>query len=136
MLFQHVTHQVFKQIIKVQFQPTIALSKTASLLTDIEVNTLRYVAGYVCCTLHDHFKVSSVEGKDVYLSDLNGSGDGEEWINAINCGGLWQVNDEVFQTFLTMGELFREELCLEKCTFDTRKEAIIDKYTKKLGIFN
>jgi len=130
---QHVTHQVFKQMIKVQFQPTIATSKTFPLLTDIEVNAIRYVAGYVCRTLHDRLKASSVEGKDVlvlYLSDLNGSdknGDGEDWINAINRGGLWQVNDEVFQTFLTMEELVREEMCLEKCTFDTRKEAIIDK---------
>ena len=31
----------------------------------------------------------------LYLSDINGSdknGDGEEWINAINHGCLWQVN--------------------------------------------
>jgi len=89
---QHVTHEVFKQMIKIQFQLTTAPSKTAPSLTDIEVNALRYVAGYVCCTLHDRLKASSVEGKNVlvlYLSDLNGSdknGDGEDWINAINRG--------------------------------------------------
>ena len=50
------------------------------------------------------------------LSDINGSDkNGEEWINAINHGCLWQVN-EVFQTFLTIEELIWEELCLEKCT--------------------
>ena len=130
---QHVTHEVFKQMMQVQFPPTTGASKTLPLLTDIEVNALRYVAGYVCRTLHDRLKTSSVEGKEVlvlYLSDMNGSdknGDGEEWINAINRGGLWQVNEEVFQTFLTIKELIREELCLEKCTFDARKQQIIEK---------
>ena len=112
---QHVTHEFFKQ------------------MTDIEVNALRYVAGYVCCTLHDHLKTSSVEGKEVlvlYLTDMNGSdknGDGEEWINALNHGGLWQVNEEVFQTFLTIEELIQEELYLEKCTFNARKQQILEK---------
>ena len=74
-----------------------------------------------------------MEGKEVlvlYLSDMNGSdknGDGEEWINAINRGGLWQVNDDVFQTFLTIEELIQEELCLEKCLFDARKQQLIEK---------
>ena len=130
---QYVTHEVFKQMMKVQFPPTTPTSKTLPLLTDIEVNALRYVAGYVCRTLHDRLKTSSVEGKEVlvlYLSDMNGSdknGDGEEWINAINRGSLWQVNEEVFQTFLIIEELVRDELCLEKCTFDARKQQIIEK---------
>jgi len=66
------------------------------------------------------------EEKMCWLSELNGSdknGDGEEWINTINHGGLCLVNDELFQTFLTMEEL----IVPQKCTFDTRKEAIIDK---------
>ena len=132
---QHVTHEVFKQMIKAQFPPTTAASKTLPLITDIEVNALRYVAGYVCRTLHDRLKTSSMEGKEalvLYLSDMNGSdknGDGEEWINAINRGGLWQVNKEVFQTFLIIEELVREELCLDKCTFDARKQQIIEKVT-------
>ena len=61
------------------------------------------------------------------MNDSDKNGDGEEWINAINCGGLWQVNEEVFQTFLTIEELIRKELCLEKCTFDARKQQIIEK---------
>ena len=87
----------------------------------------------MCHTLHVRLKASSAERKDtlvLYLSDLNGSDksrDGEDWINAINHGGLWQVNDKVFQTFLAMEELVRDELYLEKCTFDTKKEIIIDK---------
>ena len=60
---QHVTHEVFKQIIKVQFPPTTA-SKTLPPLTDIEVNALHYVAGYVCRTLYSCLKTSSVEGKE------------------------------------------------------------------------
>ena len=102
---QHVTHEVFKQMTKAQFQPTTAASKTAPQLTELEVNALRYIAGYVCRTLHDRLKKTCMEGNDVlvlYLSDMNGSdksGDGEDWINAINRGGLWQINDDVFQTF-------------------------------------
>ena len=37
---QHVTHEVFKQMIKAQFQPTTAASKTAPHLTELEVNAL------------------------------------------------------------------------------------------------
>ena len=60
---QHVTHEVFKQMITSQFLPTTAASKTLPPLTDIEVNALHYVAGYVCRTLYDHLKALSVVGK-------------------------------------------------------------------------
>ena len=53
---QHVTHEVFKQMIKARFQPTTAASKIAPHLTELEVNALRYIAGYVCHTLHDFLK--------------------------------------------------------------------------------
>lgn len=130
---QHITHEVFKKMIQVEYPLPASTNKTLPLLTDVEVNALRYVAGYVCRTLHDRLKSSNVEGKEVmvlYLSDLNGSdksGDGEEWINAINRGGLWQVNEEVFQTFMIIEEIVREELCLEKCVYETKKAQIIEK---------
>ena len=63
----------------------------------------------------------------IYLSDLNGSDRSGEWINAINRGGLWQVNEEVFQTFMIIEEIVREELCLEKCVYETKKAQIIEK---------
>ena len=130
---QHITHEVFKKMIQVEYPLPAPTNKTLPLLTDIEVNALRYVAGYVCRTLHDRLKSSNAEGKEVmvlYLSDLNGSdksGDGEEWINAINRGGLWQVNEDVFQTFMIIEEIVREELCLEKCVYETKKAQIIQK---------
>ena len=111
----------------------MATNETLPPLTNMEINALRYVAGYVCRTLHDRLKSSSVEGKEamvLYLSDLNGSdksGDGEEWINAINRGGLWQVNDDVFQTFMIIEEIVRKELRLEKCIYETKKAQIIEK---------
>ena len=60
---QHVIHEIFKQMMKVQFPPRTAASKTLPLLTDIKVNALCYVAGYMCHTIHDHLKTLNVEGK-------------------------------------------------------------------------
>ena len=83
-----------------------------------------------------------MEGNNVlvlYLGDMNSSdksGDEEDWINAINCGGLWQINDDVFQTFLTMEELVREDLCLDKCTFDTHKDKIIEKVATNADVLH
>ena len=96
-------------MMKVQFPQTTAaieVAKTSLFLKTLKwLNALYCIAGCACRTLHDHLKTSSVEGKELlvlYLSDINGSDkNGEEWINAINHGCLWQVN-EVFQTFLTM----------------------------------
>ena len=129
---QHITHEVFKKMIQVEYPLPAPTNKALPLLTDIEVNALRYVAGYVCRTLHDRLKSSNVGGKEVmviYLSDLNGSDRSGEWINAINRGGLWQVNEEVFQTFMIIEEIVREELCLEKCVHGKqRKHKLLRKY--------
>lgn len=130
---QHITHEVFKKIIQVEHPKPMTTIQSLPPLTDMESNALRYVAGYVCRTLHDSLKSSRVEGKEamvLYLSDLNGSdrsGDGEEWINTINRGGLWQVNDDVFETFVIIEEIVREELRLEKCMYDTKKAQVIEK---------
>jgi len=91
---QHFPHEVFKKMVLVEYPLPVATNKTLPLLTDLEINALRYVAGYVCRTLHDGLKSSNIEGKEAMvlcLSDLNGSdksGDGEQWINVINCGRL------------------------------------------------
>ena len=63
---QHITHEVFKMI-QAEYPLPTPTNKTLPLLTDIEVNALRYVAGYVCRTLHDQLKSSDVQGKDVMV---------------------------------------------------------------------
>ena len=63
---QHITHEVFKKMIQVEYPLPAPTNKALPLLTDIEVNALRYVAGYVCRTLHDRLKSSNVEGKRLW----------------------------------------------------------------------
>jgi len=43
------------------------------------------------------------------------------------CNKLWQVNDEVFHTFMTIEEIVREELRLEKCVCKQRKHKLLKK---------
>lgn len=104
---QHVTHEMFKNLIKLDRPISNEVVDTVNMPIPMsygEKNALRYVAGYVCRKLHDHLHMSShtISGRDemiVSLTDMRGSdkcGDGEEWLNLINRGGLWHVNDDVF----------------------------------------
>ena len=70
---QHVTHEMFKNLIKLE-----------------------------CPISNEVVDTVNMPGRDemiVSLTDMRGSdkcGDGEEWLNLINRGGLWHVNDDVF----------------------------------------
>ena len=57
------THEVFKRMVLVECPLPTATSKTLPLLTDLEINALCYVVGYMCHALHNRLKSSNIEGK-------------------------------------------------------------------------
>ena len=134
---QHVTHELFRNLIKLE-QPISAdtgdTNETPVPMSYVEKNALRYVAGYVCRKLHDrlHSPKCNASGKDemvISLTDMNGSnksGDGEDWLNMINRGGLWHINDDVFELFVIMEDFIRSESRTVKTLTGERKLRIID----------
>jgi len=100
--FQHVTHELFKELIKLEFNDT-----PLPPLTHEEKNAVHYVAGYVCKKIYGHLKELSCPGQAemmLCLSDMNGGDIGDEehtdeWLRKINRGGLWKVSDEVYRLF-------------------------------------
>ena len=55
--------------------------------------------------------------------------DCEEWVNMVNRGGLWQINDDVYGVFLTLEEIIRSVLQKEIADQidDGTKKKIMDK---------
>ena len=117
--YQFVTHELFKELVKMEFtMDTEKVNKALPPLTYEEKNALCYVSGYVCRKVHDHLKQSSCPGREVMmlcLSDMNGGNIDEdnhtdEWLRKINRGGLWNVTDEVYQFFYIMEEEMKQRL--------------------------
>ena len=90
-------------------------------LTTIEENALRYAAGYVCKNVARIQKKSSPSIKEkedlIHCMDqLKDDGQSETqcdssiWIDAIDRGGLWRVNDTVFPVFYAMEEDVRRNI--------------------------
>lgn len=117
---QYVTHEIFKELIKLEYPlKDTSDHSTAHPLTQMEKSALRYVAGYVCRKVRDHLKKSDckVSNKDSMiqcLEEISGATDedrdAEEWTRSIDRGGLWRINDDVFNLFLIMEEEIRQKL--------------------------
>ena len=83
-------------------------------MTREEENALRYVAGYTCRKVCNKIQSSSLENKDdliICVNDMCGREVNEEgtedWLNAIDRGGLWHVNDQTYSLFYTLEYLVR-----------------------------
>ena len=95
--YQHVTDEVFKDMVKTEFarkdNEDCEIATTG--ISDMEENTLRYMAGYVLRKIKSKIEKSSNEHKDCMLlciTELTGEKmDGrlsEVWTNVIDRGGL------------------------------------------------
>ncbi len=79
---------------------------------------LRYVSGYICRKVQEKIKSSSLPNKEdmlLFLCEFSGdewdeSEGTEDWINAIDRGGLWHVNDDVYAIFYMIEEEIRSYL--------------------------
>jgi len=63
------------------------------------------------------------------LSDLNGGdkNDAEntdEWVRAVNRGGLWKVTDKAYQLFLIMENELRNKFRLHSVSDESRREMV------------
>lgn len=104
---QFIGHFIFKTLMLTKFSldSPILLDQIADL-THLELNAIRYTAGYIPQALIKKIKKSALSNKKDLLLSLHEliETDGEnpastaEWLNAINRGGLFCIN-EVHLTF-------------------------------------
>ena len=91
-------------------------------LNEMEMNALRYAAGYVPRSLFKKFKKSADPLKRELqlclwdlLDDENEGGTADDWVDAIDRGGLTRVNEMTFQVFLAMELELRKHLRVKRC---------------------
>ena len=117
--YQFVTHTVFRELVAIHFPVHCSESNETEHpsrpLTNEEENALRYVAGYVIRKLRERIDSSSNPRKDEMVlllmecagDEMDSDGGTEMWLNMIDRGGLWHVNDQTYSLFSIM----EEEIC-------------------------
>ena len=122
--YQFVTHHIFKELIKVEYAVNAEAGchqeSPSRPLTHEEQNALRYVAGYVIRKLRERLEVVSHPKKnDMILLLMECAGDEldedcgtEMWMNMIDRGGLWHINDQTYSIFVIMEEEVRRFFAL------------------------
>ena len=113
--YLHVTDFIFKALIRIDFPVPVAINSeskqdSVASLTTLEQNALRYVAGYVCRKIRDRVDARNSPLKcDIRIAMIELAGDEideeaatEEWTNKIDRGGLWHINDDVFNLFVAI----------------------------------
>ena len=69
-----------------------------------------YVSGYVFRKLRDHIQSSCLSNKDNMISalmqlakdEMDEQGGTEDWVNLIDRGGLWHINNDTYDLFVTL----------------------------------
>ena len=113
-----ITHHIFKTLIQIAYPVRISVHDESpnQPLTSEEQNALRYVAGYVVQKLRNKFKSESHPKKDeqIFLlmecagDEVNEEAGTEMWLNIVDRGGLWHVNDLTYGLFTIMEEVTRQ----------------------------
>ena len=121
-LTQHLTSLIFREMIKQRFplEKEMGSSEDVPPLSVEEENALRYAAGYVCRNLRKKLQRSSHPLKEELIlgimdlldccDDDDEEASSETWLNSIDRGGLWHVNDTTFMVFQSMEEVVRQHL--------------------------
>ena len=131
--FQYVSLAILKHLIKVEYPlpPPDVAEHPDRPLTFEEQNALRFVAGYVCRNIHNKLETSLLPEKQEMMMCIMGLVDDEEggdeselWLNAIDRGGLWHVNDSTYTLFAIAEEEIRRY-------FTTRKPSQLQESNKK-----
>ena len=141
--YQHVTHEVFKSIIKLKYPIQESNSDVSGThLTREEENALRYVAGHVIRKIRNNLEHSSDSSKDdmilcimeMYGDEWDEERGTEDWTNAIDRGGLWHISDQAYGLFYAIEEEVRthfkpaaaSKLCEEKCQSPSVASAVLN----------
>ena len=122
MLEQYASQVVFEKLISSHFGNMTAPKRSGSAirLTPVEENILRYVSGYVPFKLMKRFEVQTSREAAEYvecLSHMSVGGDitdfptyAMKWLEQIDRGGLFHVNDKTFSLFRHIESKVRELL--------------------------
>ena len=114
MLYQYITDQVLELLLKSKLSSTdksTPLEHSEHLcsknhLTFEEQNAVWYIGGYVIHLLHRKTKDSGVKHVLCELKDEdNTDGPAQEWVNAIDRGGLTKITTEAYQLFISIDVL-------------------------------
>ena len=117
----------FEELMKQGFQFNHNLlqsdeSSTTTVISSIECDALKYVAGYVCRKVCTQIKSSTINGKDSmvqFLSNFRTDDDSNEddveddWIHRIDRGGLWHIGETMYMVFYIMEEEIRHHFTIE-----------------------
>ena len=133
--FQFVSHEIFKDTVKAKLEVPERVQDESSQISKEEENALRYVSGYICRKVQATFKSSSLLHKDamiLFMCELSGDEwyeeqETEQWINAIDRGGLWHVNDNTYSIFYLMEEEIRKEFVVSNAktlNSETKKKVL------------
>ena len=126
LVVQHVNLKIFEGMLK-RYTRIEQVESEIILITQDEANALRYAAGHVPFILKKRFSkrpeivafLSSVGKEGVESSFLEYT---KEWINQVNWGGLFQINDCLFVEIEM--KLRRHLLCLFKTNTNIKKEDV------------
>ena len=124
MLEQYTNHQLFESLMVTYFEKSNPSHKTRSQelppLTKEEEDILRYACGYVPYKLLQRFRKQKTEKAAEYAEcvvSMAFRGEGEDlptyaikWIEQVNRGGLFQVNDQAFSLFHLIELKFRVDM--------------------------
>ena len=106
---QYVSRKILHRIIEISYDIDCLEHVEFQHISSLECEALRYVAGYVCRKIQDQVKASSDGKKEAILlclselqkemsvDDINN--DEGHWIDRIDRGGLWHVNENTFTLF-------------------------------------
>eukprot|EP00731_Ephydatia_muelleri_P019676 Em0012g501a len=116
---RYVGNQIFRQLVRDECGFSLECSNlgTTEQLTYEELNALRYTAGYVPRALQKKlFKHPRQKDLQLYLNELISDGSeavtdsSDDWLTAVNRGGLIVVNNMAFELFHTMECEFRHNI--------------------------
>ena len=144
--FQYVSDVIFEELLKEEYKLTKTGDTGPAPLTFIEENALRYVAGYVCRSVHSKIKKNKAKSEAAvkfkeraldFIMSMCGDEEDEQrgtetWTNAIDRGGLWHVSDDVYMTFLTLEIEIRHYFNIYSLTElnNTMKRRILESTSK------
>ena len=138
---QTVNLKIFESFMKTHFSTTkpssaaIVSDKPPKMTySDDELNALRYVSGYVPRVLLKKYEKKMKERVAPYLACLgNMAVAGDEisihnyttkWIEKVNRGGLFPVNDDSFCFFLALESMVSRLLCTTYNTSNSQEDTI------------
>ena len=116
LLSQFVNEKILETLVKTKFHVSHHTDATPTTLSDDECNALRYGAGYIPFKLLKRYynKAYNHQYKDQYIACLSKMSDTvadvddhnelfleytKRWVDQINLGGLFKVNDDVYTFF-------------------------------------